>query len=218
MLLKTIDWKIEDNIGHLILNQPPANTMTRLFFDELGILTHEIIPQSAIKALIIYGQGRHFSSGAGHYDLRKHIIENIPSSYPAELPYFLRATLQSFLFFEKLLIPSFAAIRGACLGSALELALFCKYRICAEGTVLGFPEASFGFMPGCGGSVKLPSIVGHSKAIELILSGRNFSASEAYNWGIVHKIVPRKILIEETVNIVTEMINRKNTYKALKYN
>jgi enoyl-CoA hydratase/carnithine racemase len=90
----------------------------------------------------------------------------------------------------------------------MELALFCKYRICAEGAVLGFPETSFGLMPGCGGSVKLPSIVGRSKAMELIISGRNFSVSEAYNWGIVHKIVHRKILLEETMKMATEMINR----------
>jgi enoyl-CoA hydratase/carnithine racemase len=208
MLLKTIHWKIENGIGHLILNQPPANTMTRLFFDELGTLTREIIPQSTLKGLIVYGSGRHFSSGADHYDLRKRIVGNIPSGYPAELPNFLEETIQSFLYFEKLQIPTFAAIRGTCLGSALELALFCKYRICAEGTVLGFPEASFGFMPGCGGSIKLPLIVGRAKAIELIISGRNFSASEAYDWGIVHKIVDRKVLVEETVKMATEMVNR----------
>jgi enoyl-CoA hydratase/carnithine racemase len=63
-------------------------------------------------------------------------------------------------------------------------------------------------MPGCGGSVKLPLIAGRAKAIELIISGRNFSASEAYNWGIVHKIVHRKLLIEETVKMAHEMINR----------
>jgi len=45
----------------------------------------------------------------------------------------------------------------------MELVLFCKYRICAEGSVLGFPETSFGLMPGCGGSIKLPAIVGPQK-------------------------------------------------------
>ncbi|MBN1413750.1 MAG: enoyl-CoA hydratase/isomerase family protein [Bacteroidales bacterium] len=207
MKLKTIEWKIDQGIGHLALNQPPANTMTRLFFDELSVLTHDIIPQSAIKALIIYGNGRHFSAGADHYDLRNRIIENLPSAYPEEFPSFLKETTRSFLFFEYLQIPSFAAIRGTCFGSAMELALFCKYRICAEGTVLGFPETSFGLMPGCGGSVKLPAIVGRAKAIELIVSGRNFSASEAYEWGIVHKIVHRRTLIEEVVNMAKAMIN-----------
>jgi enoyl-CoA hydratase len=208
MLFKTINWKITNDIGHLVLNQPPANTMTRHFFDELNIITREVIPQSGVKALIIYGNGRHFSSGADHCDLTYRIKENLPESYPTELPGFLKETIQSFLFFEKLPIPSFAAIRGTCFGSALELALYCKYRVCAEGTVLGFPETSFGLMPGCGGSIKLPAIVGRSRAIELIISGRNFSATEAYSWGIVHKIVHRKILIEETVKMARAMIER----------
>jgi enoyl-CoA hydratase/carnithine racemase len=212
-MLKTIAWKIEHDIGLLMLNQPPANTMTQLFFEELNILTHQVIPQSDIKAIIIFGSGRHFSSGADPYDLGKRIMEALPSSYPKKLPFFLKETVQNFLFFENLQIPSFAAIRGACFGSAMELALFCKYRICAEGAVLGFPETSFGLMPGCGGSIKLPAIVGRAKAMELIIGGRNFSSEEAYRWGIVHKIVHRKIVLEETLKMATAMINRKNNIK-----
>jgi enoyl-CoA hydratase/carnithine racemase len=208
MMLKTISWKIEDDIGHLVLNQPPANTMTRHFFDELNLLTREIIPEAEIKSLVIYGNGRHFSSGADHYDLSNRIRENLPEDYPASLPSFLKETMQSFRYIDTLQIPTFAAIRGTCFGSALELALSCKFRICAEGTVLGFPESSFGLMPGCGGSVKLPGITGRSKAIELIVSGRNFSAAEAYQWGIVHKVVHRKILMEETLKMVKKLTGR----------
>jgi len=211
-MLKTISWKVENDIGHLVLNQPPANIMTRYFFDEMNLLTFEIIPNSKIKSLIIYGNGRHFSAGANHYDLSDRIRENLPEDYPASLPAFLKETIHSFHYIDTMQIPTFAAIRGTCFGSALELALSCKFRICAEGTVLGFPESSFGLMPGCGGSVKLPGIVGRSKAIELIISGRNFSAAEAYQWGIVHKVVNRKILMEETMNMVKRLIevNKKD--------
>jgi enoyl-CoA hydratase/carnithine racemase len=208
MLLKTIDWKIENDIGHLVLSQPPANTMSRLFFEELALLTRDTIPRADMKALIIYGKGRHFSAGADHYDLRNRILENLPPAFPDELPDFLKETTRSFLFIENLPVPTFAAIRGTCFGSALELALHCKYRICAEGTVLGFPESSFGLMPGCGGSVKLPAITGLAKAIELIVSGRNFSAAEAHEWGIVHKIVHRQSLLEETMNLAMAMIHK----------
>jgi enoyl-CoA hydratase/carnithine racemase len=208
MNFKTITWKIEKEIGHLVLNQPPANTMTRIFFDELGRITQKVIVQSAIKAIIIYGNGRHFSSGADPDELTRQIMNNLPAGYPKIQPSFLEENTQSFLFFERLQIPSFAAIRGACLGSALELALFCKYRICAEGAVLGLPETSFGLMPGCGGTVKLTEIAGQAKAMEIIIGGRNFSAEEACKWGIVHKIVDRKILIEETVKMASEMTGR----------
>ena len=208
MILKTISWKVESDIGHLVLNRPPANTMTRYFFEELNLLTREIIPKSEIKSLIIYGNGRHFSAGADHYDLSDRIRDNLPEDYPENLPSFLKETIQSFQYIDTMQIPTFAAIRGTCFGSALELALSCKFRICAEGTVLGFPESSFGLMPGCGGSVKLPGIAGRSKAIELIISGRNFSAAEAYQWGIVHKVVHRKILLEETLKMVKKLIGR----------
>jgi enoyl-CoA hydratase/carnithine racemase len=209
MMLKTISWKIENDIGHLVLNQPPANTMTRYFFDELNLLTREIIPESGIKSLVIYGNGRHFSAGADHYDLSARIRQNLPEDYPASLPSFLKETMQSFHFIDNMQIPTFAAIRGTCFGSALELALCCKFRICAEGTVLGFPESSFGLMPGCGGSVKLPGIIGRSKAMELIISGRNFSAAEAYQWGIIHKVVHRKTIVEETLKMAKKLIEKQ---------
>ena len=85
----------------------------------------------------------------------------------------------------------------------------CKYRICAEGTVLGFPETSFGLMPGCGGTIRLQAISGLHKAIELIISGKNFSAEEALKFGIVHRVVPKKELLDETIRMAKTMINRQ---------
>jgi enoyl-CoA hydratase len=205
-MFKTISWKTEDSLGHLVLDQPPANAMTNAFFDELDMLTQRIIPGSGIKALVIYGAGRHFSAGADHHDLSRRIIENLPENYPEDIPAFLSSTMRSFQYIDQLNLPTFAAIRGACFGSALELALACRFRLCAEGAVLGFPESSFGLMPGCGGSVKLAGIVGRPKAIELILSGRNFSAEEACRWGLVHRVLPRKTIVEETLTMARGMI------------
>jgi enoyl-CoA hydratase len=204
-MFETLDWRIDNGIGLLALNQPPANTMTRWFFDELSEFMASVVPGSGIRALVIYGNGRHFSAGADHADLKKRINENLPANYPDELPGFLTENTRSFTEIAEMKIPTFAAIRGTCLGSALELALACRYRICGEGTVFGFPESSFGLMPGCGGSVKLPAIVGRAKAIELILSGRNFSAEEAYDWGIVQRVVPRREVVLETIYLARKL-------------
>lgn len=204
--MKTIDWKIENEIGHLVLNQPPANTMTRLFFGELSTVTGLIIPGAAIKALIIYGNGRHFSSGADHSDLRLRIIESYNGKKKDKLPPFMKQTMESFSLLHRLPFPTFAAIRGTCLGSALELALVCKYRICAEGTVFGFPETSFGLMPGCGGTVRLTASVSLSKSIEIIIGGRNFSAEEALKWGVVHHVTKKKELLDTTIRMAEELI------------
>ena len=75
----------------------------------------------------------------------------------------------------------------------------------AQGGIDFFPESSFGLMPGCGGSVRLAGIVGRSKATELILSGRNFSAGDAHRWGLVQRVVPRKTVIEETLKLAEKL-------------
>ena len=204
--MKTLHWKIEDRVGHLVLARPPANTMDRAFFAELAHITREVIPQAGIRALLIYGQGRHFSAGADPQELKEDIRASMDGEADAPVPSFITDNTESFRFIEALEVPTFAAIRGTCLGSALELALCCSYRICGEGTVLGFPETSFSLMPGCGGSVKLPGITGRAKAMELILGGRNFSAEEAYRWGIVQRVVDRKEVIEMAVSRAREMI------------
>jgi enoyl-CoA hydratase/carnithine racemase len=110
--------------------------------------------------------------------------------------------LLSFSFFDDLDIPVIAAITGVCLGSALELALFCHCRICGSGSVLGLPESSFGLMPGCGGIQKLRAFSGLPRAMELVLSGSSFTAEEAYRWNIVDAIVPRKDTITDAIRFI----------------
>lgn len=205
MPFKTLIWKVEDGIGHLVLNQPPANAMTGRFFEELHLVTHGILPHTGIRALVVYGNGRHFSSGADLQQLRDSIREAMKGNPKDTTPDVFRRNTDSFSRLEQLPVPAFAAIRGICFGSALELALVCRYRICAEGAVLGFPESSFGLMPGCGGTVRLPAITGRSKAVELILGGRNFSAEEALEWGIVHKIVPGKDAVGECLRLADSL-------------
>ena len=129
---KTIIWKEIDQIGHLILNQPPSNQMTKPFFDELKHLTQQIIPQSSVKAIVMYGAGRHFSSGVEMNDLFNEIDSQIIKKEVFDSPLFLEENILSFCFFDELKIPVVAAIQGVCIGSALELAMFCHVRIVAE--------------------------------------------------------------------------------------
>ena len=198
-MFNTIIWNEKDNIGNLILNQPPSNKMTKAFFDELKDLVDNVIPKSNVQAIIIYGNGRHFSSGADLDDLLNNINNSAKidsSGTIVEYSDFLKENYKTFLFFDKLDIPVIAAIRGVCLGSALELALFCHIRLCGESSVLGFPETTYNIMPGCGGIQKFVSIAGTSKALELLLQGNSFSPDEALQWNIIHKIVPKKKVVE----------------------
>jgi enoyl-CoA hydratase/carnithine racemase len=197
---KTILWKSEEGIGHLILNQPPTNHMTSIFFDDLKQLMHYINTESKVKAILVYGSGRHFSSGVEMNDLFMAIDGAKEEKQESEnIPLFLTENNRTFFLLEQMKIPVIAAIHGVCLGSALELALCCHIRICADNSLMALPESVFNLMPGCGGTQKLTQLAGMSKSMELILSGENFSARDALKWGIVDVVVKRKKIIDQAI-------------------
>jgi len=107
--------------------------------------------------------------------------------------------------FEK---PLIAAIAGYCLGGGLELALVCDLRICTNTTAFGFPEINMGVMPGAGGALRLPRLIGPGRAKELLLSGERIDAQEAYRIGIVNKVVPPELLMEETNKIASNLASK----------
>ncbi|MDZ4865376.1 MAG: fatty acid oxidation complex subunit alpha FadJ [Gemmatimonadota bacterium] len=94
--------------------------------------------------------------------------------------------------------PVIAAIHGACLGGGLEVALACHYRICTDHpkTQLGLPEVMLGLLPGAGGCVRLPRLIGVSAALGIILPGRSEIGPKAFKLGLVDELVPKSILLE----------------------
>ena len=97
---------------------------------------------------------------------------------------------------EALACPTVSMIHGFCLGGGMELALACRFRVTDDdpGTRLGLPEVRLGIHPGFGGTMRLPRLVGHLKALEMMLSGRSLSARAAHKAGLVDYAVPRRHL------------------------
>lgn len=184
----TLEWAIEQGIGRLTLNQPPSNTMTMGFFREMQVLMQEIPVMQGLNAIVISGYGRHYSSGADIAEL----LSNVDNRTMLE-------NYQAFVRLEQLEIPVISAIRGVCLGSAFELALFSHFRICAEDAVLGLPESGFNLMPGIGGIQRVAALAGEAKAIEIILRGITFPATDALDMGLVDAVVPRDEVIPLSV-------------------
>ena len=87
-----------------------------------------------------------------------------------------------------------AAINGLSYGGGFELALACDFRIAADSARVGLPEVRVGIIPGGGGTQRLTKIVGKGKAMEAILTGRLYSAQEALNIGMIHKVAPKEEL------------------------
>ena len=107
-------------------------------------------------------------------------------------------------------IPVISAIRGVCLGSALELAFFSHIRICGDGAIFALPETTFKLIPGCGGIQRIIQCAGLARGLEIILNGDNFNAQEALEWGIVHAVVPKKEVIDRALSLAENIVNNYN--------
>jgi len=204
-MYKTINWRFEDNIGIVELNSPPANSMNKLFFYEIHELSDRILNDEQVKAIIITGIGRHFSSGADINDLLSFDEEDFHAAND-----FYIANSRTFKRFYTAKIPVIAAVKGVCIGSAMELAMSCHFRMAAENSIMGFPEASYNLMTGCGGSVYLSKITDKKTTIELMLGGNSLNASEAQQLGLVDKIVKKNELIVKAVNFAKNLIQNYN--------
>ena len=111
---------------------------------------------------------------------------------------------------EDLPIPVVAAIHGACAGGGCELALACDYRMASEAveTKIGLPETKLGLIPGFGGCVRLPRIVGLQSALDIILAGKLLPAKKAFKIGLVDRIVHPAILEQQALNMAEELIGQ----------
>jgi enoyl-CoA hydratase/carnithine racemase len=211
MSFKSLDWSIKEDIGYLVLNQPPANAMTLTFFDDLYDLTEKLKKPESLKGIIVSGTGRHFSSGADLKELTQSINNGL--SLNDNTPEFMKRNLESFKIIEDLSIPVIAAIKGVCIGSAFELALFCHVRLCATNAVVGLPESTFGLIPGLGGIQKILEHTSKAKAMELIFKGNTINAQEALKIGIIDRISTKDQLMfsaEKLIGIATSNYRRYN--------
>ena len=187
----------DGGIGRLVLDAPPRNEMDHAFFRAFAALTGTL-GELPVRGLVVHGAGRHFSSGADVAALKAGVDGALPSLAAEAL---LEATA-SFQAIAQLPYPTVAAVSGCCLGSGLELALACRWRVAAANAVFALPETSFDLMPGCGGSVRLPLLVGRGRAAELLLSGRFVDAAEALEIGLVDAVVDRRDLLAAARRLV----------------
>ncbi|KAF3420396.1 hypothetical protein E2986_10305 [Frieseomelitta varia] len=150
---------------------------------------------------ILYGTGGNFCSG---YDLKE--IAQYNGKNEEVLPQF--GSLANKI--ELCKKPLIAAINGYALGIGFELALMCDLRVMEKGAVLGFANRRFGIPILCGGTVRLPALIGYSRAIELILTGRYIDAKEAHSCGLINR------LTETGSGIVYFIVTNNEMYRYIK--
>lgn len=172
-----------------ISNPSQLNALNSSLLKELDEAVSEIEMNPDIRVLIITGEGRSFIAGADISEMAE--LDSIAAGEFA----FRGAGL--FRKIELLPIPVIAAINGFALGGGCELALACDIRIASENAKLGQPEVSLGITPGFSGTVRLSRIVGEARAKELIFTGRIIDASEALSIGLLNKVCPNDVLLDE---------------------
>ncbi|WP_421729215.1 enoyl-CoA hydratase/isomerase family protein [Brevundimonas sp.] len=164
-------------------NRPlKLNALTLAMYDDLGRAFAEIGADDRINAVVLAGAGeRAFCVGAD-------LTESIPAlaSGQFDISHWDPAHLKPAGFYK----PIISAVRGLCMGGGFEIMLATDLRIAADDAVFQFPEVDHGFVPAGGTLVRLTRQIAYAHAMELMLSGRPFSAAELLERGVLNRIVP----------------------------
>lgn len=163
--MKETGYKVEAGIAWLTLNNPPLNALSHALRQAILGALDRAVADGKVKAIIVIGGERAFSSGAD-------IKEFSGGAFYAEP--FLPALCDALEAAPK---PVIAAISGACMGGGLELALGCHYRVALADAKIAFPEVKLGLIPGAGGTQRFPRLVGLEAALNMIVSGSTVPAS-----------------------------------------
>jgi enoyl-CoA hydratase/carnithine racemase len=188
---ETIRYQRQGDIGTLTLARPAKrNAQNPLMWQELARLGAALLPDQTLRCLVVTGEGPAFSAGIDLVEGMAGLLADAAGRPSDE--HTLEAGLAvvgTFSWISGLGCASIAAVRGHAYGAGLQLALACDFRIFAEGTKVGLTETRYGLLPDMGATVRLPRIVGESRARELILLGDVIDAAEALRIGLANRVV-----------------------------
>jgi enoyl-CoA hydratase len=197
--------KVEQDgaIGLVTIDHPPVNALSARLLEELEAELERLDEDDATRVIVIRGAGeRAFVAGADISEFPT-LRESPPDSGGSA-----RGIQKLGAQMEAGRTPIVAAIHGYCLGGGLELAMACDIRVAAEDAQLGQPEIKLGLIPGGGGTQRLPRLVGHGRALLLNMTGDPISGRQAYEWGLVERVVPAGELMDAALDVAGTIAER----------
>ena len=199
--------KISEDKGILLwtICRPPMNALNIDVIKEMGRCLDAIQYDSEVKAIVFTGEGKAFIAGADINYMYKSDVEKC-----MELCNQGAALMRRMETMPKIFI---AAVNGFCLGGGLETALACDLRLASTKAKFGLPEVGLGIIPGYGGGIRLPRAIHPAKAKEMLYTGRHIGAQEAYEAGLVLKVVEPEALMDEAIALAKTI--RKNSPHAV---
>jgi enoyl-CoA hydratase/carnithine racemase len=194
-----VTFSADAGIGTITLDKPPANSYDLEYVQELGEAVEQAAADDEVKVVILRSASeKFFCAGAdikafraGPHERNMAMIE---TSHRA---------LSSIARIPKIFV---AEINGHALGGGLEIPLACDLRFAGDGDYrLGTPEATLGLLPGNGGTQRLPRLIGSSRALDLMVTGRTVTPLEAHELGIVDAVFPADELREKTLEYAQKL-------------
>ena len=172
------------NIGVITINNPPVNALSPGVPEGISEFIDQLEKDDGLKAAVLIGGGNTFIAGADIKELVK-MAAGKPRG-AGLLPLLLKI--------EDCRKPVVAAIHGTALGGGMETAMACHYRVAVRSAQVGQPEVKLGIIPGAAGTQRLPRLAGIAKAVEMCSDGNPIAAQEAFELGIIDKLIEGDLL------------------------
>ncbi len=188
--------EIHDKAGLIRINRPKAlNALNRPLMEELVQALGNFDNDDSIGAMVITGSDRAFAAGAD-------IKEMVEAS---AIDMLLTDNIGVWDRIRGIKKPLIAAVSGWCLGGGNELAMMCDMIIASETAKFGQPEINLGVIPGSGGTQRLTKAVGKVIAMEMVINNRTLSSEEAYRVGLINRVVPVEVYLDEALKLANEL-------------
>ena len=202
MSYETVKWEQDGGIGRITLDRPETmNAWTDQFGRELGELVNERAADPSVRAVLITGAGRGFSSGA---DLKAGFDPHPEDNMPDVRKELTENYHHIIVGIRNLPKPVVAAVNGAAVGIGCSLALACDIVLASEEAFFGLAFVNIGLMPDGGSTLFVPATVGKARAFQMALLGERVSATQALDWGLINAIHAP----DELTSAAEEMVER----------
>jgi cyclohexa-1,5-dienecarbonyl-CoA hydratase len=182
---------VSGGLGSITLSRAPLNVLNIAMMEEINDVLDSWRRDPELRVILLAAEGKCFSAGV---DVGEHVGDMAPKM--------IEVFHRMFRLLDAVRIPTVASVFGSCLGGGFELAAFCDMVIASESATFGQPEIKVGVFPPIAAQL-LPRITGRKAAIEIILSGKTFTAGEALSLGLVNKVVPDAELQETTAKFAS---------------
>lgn len=199
MEFQIIQTEVHARAGLIRINRPEAmNALNAQVMEELAQAMEAFDADPDVGAIVLTGDERAFAAGAD--------IKEMAEASAVDM--LLTDYISRWDRIQRIKVPVIAAVSGWCLGGGNELAIACDLIVASESAKFGQPEINLGVMPGAGGTQRLARSVGKALAMEMVLNNRTLSAAEALQHGLVNRVVPVEVYLEEALKLANELAGR----------